>query len=132
MAVAAVDDDVALLKHRKQQLNKVVNGLAGFHHQHDFAGLFQRVRKLRKAVGANDVFAFGSAFDKAGHLGGGSVIDSHGKTFAFHVHHEVFAHNGEADEADIRFFHDVLPFQRCTRALPFQTLHTCSSSAGEA
>ena len=132
MAVAAIDNDVALFKQGQQQFNKVINGLTGLHHQHYFAGLLQRVRKLRKAVGADDVFPLGAALYKTGHLGRGSVINGHGKALALHVHHKIFAHDGEADEADIRFFHDVLPFQRCTRALPFQTLHTCSSSAGEA
>ena len=29
------------------------------------------------------------------------LINRHGKAFAFHVQDEVFAHDGEADEADV-------------------------------
>jgi hypothetical protein len=38
------------------------------------------------------------------------VEDRDGEAFALHVEHQVFAHDGETHETDIRFFtHDILP-----------------------
>ena len=46
------------------------------------------------------------------HLLRAAVIYGDGEAFGLHVHRQVFAHDGEADQADIRFLH------LCTLAFP--------------
>ena len=36
-----------------------------------------------------------------GHLGSGTVVAAHGKPMVCHVQNEIFAHNGQANQADV-------------------------------
>ena len=133
MRIAAVDDDVALFQMGNQLLDEGIHRRAGLHHEHDLPGLFQIFHQFLDGIGADDVLALAAAFYKVGHLGGGAVEHGHGEALGFHVHYQVFTHDCQADEADICFFHAVYSLsQRFTRALPFHTLQTWSSSTGEA
>ena len=105
VGIAAVDDDVARLQMRQKQLDKVIHGLAGLDHQHHLARLLQRRAQLLNALAAKDVPAPGAPFDKARHLLHRAVVHCHGKALGLHVHHQIFAHHGQTDEADIRLFH---------------------------
>ena len=125
VAVAAVDQDVARLQHGDQLFDIIIHRLAGPDHHHDPAGLLQALDKLLQGVGAHDILAGGPAVDKACHgLLGVHVIDGNGKTLVLHVEGQGLAHNGNADQADVGFFHvGFLLFigsktQRWTRALP--------------
>ena len=54
---------------------------------------------------------------------GGAVEDRDGETFRLHVEHEVFAHDGEADEANIALirvhFGYLLTDRGAARAAPY-------------
>jgi len=64
--------------------------------------LFERVARF-------DVFADGRPlFHELLRHGGGAIENGDGETFAFHVQHEVFAHDGESDKSDVTFFHKSL------------------------
>ena len=102
VAVAAVDDDVAGFENLQKLLDHVVDGFAGLDHHHNLARLGKVMRQLLDGVAADDVLALRAAFHKVGHLGGGAVENSNGESLGFHVHNQIFAHNGEADQTDIR------------------------------
>ena len=108
MGIAAVDDDIALFQVRDDLLDKIVHRLAGLHHQHHLARLFQIGHEFFDGIGADDVLALGAAFHKFGHFLRRAVVHRHGEALAFHIHHQVLAHYGQPDETDIRFFHGVL------------------------
>ena len=105
VAVAAVDQDVPVLEEGQQLLDHAVHGAAGLHHHEDLAGLGEVRHQLLKAVAADDVLAGGPAVHEGVHLGGGAVEDGHGEALGLHVHDQVLAHDGEADEADVCFLH---------------------------
>ena len=112
MRVAAVDEDIAVVQQRQELFDHVVNGIARFDHHEHLAWFFQIVNQFFKAVAADDVFPGGSAGDKLVHLFGRPVENRHGEAFGLHVHDEIFAHDGKADQTNICFFH------RCTLAFP--------------
>jgi hypothetical protein len=80
----------------------------GLHHQHDLARPFQGCTKLLDAVRADDVLAGGAVAEKPVDLGNRAIEDRHTKAAALHVEHEVLAHHGKADEADICLRHGCM------------------------
>ena len=71
-----------------------VHGLAGLHHQHHAARLFELGEQFGGRVGADDGLAAGAAGHKGIDLGGCAIVNGNGETVASHVEDEVFAHHG--------------------------------------
>ena len=110
IAVAAIDQDIARLQQRNQFLNEFIDGAACADHHHGLTRAGEGCNPFGEAVAADQILVFSSAVDERIHLGGGAVEAGHGEAFAFHVEDEVFAHDGEADDADIRLLlHDGFP-----------------------
>ena len=109
MAVAAVDEDIAGLQDGQKLVYETVYRLSGLDHHHDLPGLLQIIRQLLQGAGADDVLPLGATLHELFDLLGGAVEHGHGETFGLHVHHQVFAHDGQTDKANIRFFHHVFP-----------------------
>ena len=105
MAVAAVDDDVAGLQVRQELGDGLVHGVAGAHHQHDDARFFEAVGEFLQAVGACDLGAFGGALQEGFDFVGAAVVGDDFVAVVVHVEDEVLPHDGEADDADVCFFH---------------------------
>ncbi|MPM20211.1 hypothetical protein SDC9_66640 [bioreactor metagenome] len=144
VAVSSVDEDVSLFHEGQKVFDHFVHGLARLDHHHDLPGAFEARYQVLEEKGAENVLPLRPAFDKIGNLVRGTVEHGDGVSPGLHVHDEVFSHDRQADEADIRLFHGTAPFPfqfppharsgpyRFTRALPSQTLQTCSSLAGTA
>ncbi len=102
MGVAAVDQDVARLEQRGDLLDHLIDGRAGLDHDHDLARPLQRGDQLLDGVAADDLFALGPAGEELVDPSAGAVEHGHGVAVALHVQDEVFAHDGQADQADVR------------------------------
>ena len=99
--IAAVDDDVSFRQERQQVIDHLIDGVAGFHHQHDAAWTFQQPDQLLDGVSADDVGAFGFVGEEVVDLGDGAVEDGHFEAVVIHVENEVLTHYGKADQADV-------------------------------
>lgn len=113
MAVAAVDDDIAGFEMREQLIDEGVDGRARLHEQDDAAWALEQGHELRDGVCADHVRARGGAGQKGVGLRGGAVVHGHGVAVVVHVEHEVLAHDGQADEADVSGGH--VGWVRCGR-----------------
>ncbi len=99
--VTAVDDDVARLKVRQHVVDHLVDGVAGFDHQHDAARPLEQAGQLFDGVGADNLGALGFVGEEVVHLGNGAVEDGNFEAVVVHVEDKILSHDGEADEADI-------------------------------
>jgi hypothetical protein len=90
-----------LLQVRKNELNEVVDRLAGLDHHHDLSGLLQLAAELFNGVSTNDRFTLGTISKELVDLGGSTVVSAHGKSVIGHVQDQVLTHNGETDQTDI-------------------------------
>jgi len=99
--IAAVDDDVAGLEVGQDVVDGLVDGVAGFDHEHDAAGALEEGGELLGGVSADDVGALGFVGEEVVDLGGGAVEYGHFEAVVVHIEDEVLSHDGEADEADI-------------------------------
>ncbi|MPM62593.1 hypothetical protein SDC9_109469 [bioreactor metagenome] len=105
VTVAAVDDYIARFKDGEQFFNVLVHRLPGLDHEHDLARRAQRVLEFFQRAAADDIVLFSAAFHKLIHLFRRAVVHRNGEPLRLHVHDQVFAHHGEPDQTDIRFFH---------------------------
>ena len=112
MGIAAVNENIAVVEKWQKLLDHVVHGLPGFYHHEHLARLFQIVNQFFETVAANDIFSGGSAVYKFVHLFRRAVENGHGEALRLHVHDEILAHHGKADQTDVCFFH------LCTLAFP--------------
>ena len=103
MGVTAIDDDVALLDAAlvDEQLDELVDGLAGLHEQHHPSRLLELGHELLDAVCADDGLALGLVVQEAVDLADGAVEGDDGEAVVGHVEDQVLAHDGQADEAEI-------------------------------
>ncbi|MPM90394.1 hypothetical protein SDC9_137515 [bioreactor metagenome] len=105
MAVSAVYYDISGFEMRDELFNKIVNGLSGLDHNHDFPRLCKVFTKLFDRICSDYVLAFCAAFDEISDFFRCAVIYRDRKALRFHIHYEVFAHYRESNESDISFFH---------------------------
>src|SRR5262249_41712387 len=98
---AAVDEDVARLQQRRHLLDDLIDGRAGLDHDHHLARPFQRRDQLLDAVAADDVLAARPPGQEVIDARRGAVEDRHGVTATLDVEDEVFAHHGQADQANV-------------------------------
>lgn len=75
---------------------------ATFDKHHDPTGFFQRVDQFLERVRSNDFRAFGPFAEELVYLLDGPVVGCDDKAMIVHVEYEVLAHNGQADESDVR------------------------------
>ncbi len=109
MRIATVDDDVAFFQMWNQLFDYFIHGLAGFHHQHDFARLRQGRNQILNGGSTADTFAGSATGEKFFHLFNGAVKGSDRKAIVGHVEYEIFAHDGQANQADIGlWFHSEI------------------------
>ena len=101
LAVATIDDDVALFKERQQTFDHCIDRTSGFDHDHDATWTFQLAAKLFQRMRADDRLAAGSPVDEIVNFGSRTVVNSHGEVVAGHVKDKVFAHHGESNQSDI-------------------------------
>ncbi|MNV41938.1 hypothetical protein D3C71_1335920 [compost metagenome] len=107
VGVAAVDDDIPLIQVRNKLLNRRVGCFARLNHDQDFAGSFKRIHELLNGERAEQILAF-RLFQKIMRLLRGTVEYRNGKASALDVESQVFAHNRQANNADLLFCHLVL------------------------
>ena len=111
VAVAAVDDDVALRQQRLELIDHRVHRRTGFDHNHHpprrfetAHEFFQRVITL-DAVDSPRVNFVGWFIFQATHefisRGGGPIVNPHGEAVIGHVQDKVLAHDGQTDQTDI-------------------------------
>ena len=115
--VAAVNDDVARLKVRDDLFNEFIHRLAGLHHEHDAAGLFEQGDHLLNGVSANDIGALGLVVEEVVHLRDGAIVSGHGEPVVVHVQNQILAHNGQPDYSNISFRFHVLCFLHKCRTI---------------
>ena len=93
-----------------QTLSKAY-GLAGLrNHHHNLAGLCNAVHQFLHRVSADDVLTGATTLYEVLYLLGGTVVNGHSETLGFHIQHQVFTHNGQANQANISFFHCESPY----------------------
>ena len=99
--VAAIDYDVAGLEIGQDVVDGLVDGVAGFDHEHDAAGALEERCELLGGVGADDVGALGFVGEEVVDFGGGAVEYGHFEAVVVHIEDKVLSHDGKTDEADI-------------------------------
>ena len=82
-------------------LDDGVHGCARFDHDLCFAWALEGTDEFLECLGEDEVFSFSARGLEGVHDGGGAIIDGDVEAAAFHVEDEIFAHDGEADEADV-------------------------------
>ena len=105
MAVAAVNQNIALFETGDKGLDQVIYGFAGFDHHEDPAGLFQRSCELFQRVSTDEFLTCTSSVDESIHFFRGPVVNCNCESLGFHVHGKILAHYGEADHSNVCFFH---------------------------
>ena len=107
MSIATINQDVARLKQGGQFVNHTIDRRACLDHDHDLARSLERGDQVFDRMSTDEFLALASTVDKLVNLRRRPVEDSHGIAAAFHVENQVFAHDGEADQADVggRFAH---------------------------
>ena len=111
MGVAAVNEDITVIQQRQELFNHVVHSLACLDHHEHLARRFEACDQLFEAVAADDVLSYGPAVYKLINLFRRAVENRHREALGLHVHDEVFAHDGKANEANICFFHNDSSFR---------------------
>ena len=101
MGVASVYDDVARIQQGDKFLDEVVHSLPGFHHEEYLAGRCKRLHQILQRMGPVEVLACSAAVYEFVHLLNRAVENTNAEALAFHVEDEVFAHDCQADEADV-------------------------------
>lgn len=101
--VATVDDDVALFNSAlgEEELDEVVDGLAGHDEHHHDSGLTELLDKLFDGVGALDGLALGLVLEEAVNLGDGTVEGNTLEAVVGGVEDQVLTHDGQTDEAEL-------------------------------
>ena len=99
--VAAVDDDVALFEVRQDGVDHLVDGVAGFDHQHDAARGLEQPAEFFDGMRADDIGAFRFIVEEVVDFGDGPVEDGHVVAVVIHIEDQILAHDGEADQSDI-------------------------------
>src|SRR6476646_7394524 len=97
----AVDSDIAFLKDGDELADDRIDGRAGLDHDHGFARPCEGADKLLHRGGGLDVFTFPTAGGELLRDRGGPIKDGDAEALRLHVEDQVFAHDGEADEANI-------------------------------
>lgn len=108
-AVAAVDDDVALVEEGDELLDHRVHGVTvavlhrgGLHHDLDLPGSGQALHELFQSLRAHQ-FLTRMLRDELVRRGGRAVENGNLEAAAFHVKDKVLAHHGQADESEVAF-----------------------------
>ena len=91
-------------------LDELIHSAAGLDHEHDAAWLFEKPGHLLQRVGAENLRALGLVGEEVVHLRGGAVVGHDGEAVVVHVEDEVLAHDGQADQCDIRFWFHLVSF----------------------
>ena len=104
--IAAVNQQVTLLKEGGDCRNRVVNGLARLDHHQDAAWTLQGRHELLEGPGANDVLAGATTCQKLIGFGLGAIEHNGGVAVALGIEDEVFPHHSQTDQAEMRLAHD--------------------------
>jgi hypothetical protein len=104
MRIAAVNDDVSLVKMREQTLNHLIHGVACLDHQHDTAGPFQGPNKFLNRMRARDLSSGGFVLNEFVNLRDGAVEDGHAIAVVVHIQNQVLSHHGQADQTNVTTF----------------------------
>jgi len=99
--VTAVDDDIAGLEVGQEEIDELIDGAAGFDHEHDAAGAFERLDHFLDGMGAEDLGTAGFISQEFIDFGDGAVIGDHGEAVIVHIEDEVLAHDGQTNNGDI-------------------------------
>jgi len=101
--VTTVNDDVALLDTTlvKEELNEVVDGLAGHDEHHHTAGLLELGAELLDGVSTNDRLALGLVLEEAVNLGDSAVESNNIEAVVGSVEDQVLTHDGQTDETEV-------------------------------
>ena len=100
--VATVNDDVTLLETvLKEELNEVIDGLAGHDEEHHAAGSLELGDELLDAVCANNALSLGLVLKELVDLGDGTVEGNDGVTVVGSVEDQVLAHDRKANETEV-------------------------------
>jgi hypothetical protein len=100
--VATVNDDVTLLKTvLEEELNEVVDGLAGHDEEHHAAGSLELGDKLLDAVCANNALSLSLVLEELVDLGDGAVESNDGVAVVGSVEDQVLAHDRKANETEV-------------------------------
>lgn len=116
VGVATVNDNVTLLKTvLEEELNEVIDGLAGHDEEHHAAGSLELGDELLDAVCANNALSLGLVLKELVDLGDGAVEGNDGVAVVGSVEDQVLAHDRKANETEVstvrgRWSARVLPY----------------------
>ena len=127
VAVAAVNQDITLFQQRCQRLNQCIHRFSRFDHHEDLARFLQCRYQLFRCVRSDKVLPGRPSVDKGIHFLRCPVVYRNGKAFGFHVHRQVFTHDGKSDYADICFLHSISP--PFFISVPGHCRHRCPKAA---
>ena len=99
--IAAVDDDVAFLHQRREFADDLIDRFAGLDHDHGFARFLERADEFFDRARRLNVFSLGASGSEFVGDFSRAIKNGDGKSLRFHVEDEIFAHHGQADQANI-------------------------------
>lgn len=102
MRVTTINNDITLLDTTlEQDLDEVVDRLAGHDEKHHTAWLLQLRHELADAVCAHNALALGFVLEEAIDLGDGTVECDDGESVIGGIEDEVLTHDRKADETEV-------------------------------
>lgn len=103
VGVTTVNDDITLLNTAlvQEELDEVVNGLAGHDKHHHATGLLELLAELLDGVSADNRLALGLVLEETVDLGDGTVEGNNSEAVVSGVEDQVLTHDGQTDETEV-------------------------------
>ena len=121
MRITAVDQNIPVIQQRQELLDHIVHSLPRFDHHEHPARLFEPCHQLFKRMAADDIPARCTPGYEVVRFFRRAVEHGHREASGFHVEGQILAHDGKADQADIRLLfhcpslHITVPAPDCRR-----------------
>jgi hypothetical protein len=107
MRIPSIYYNISLIQQRKQLFYEIIHRLACFYHKEYFPGSLQTGNEIFQTACAVNVFARTAPFHEIIHFFLRAIVNAYAKAFAFHIENQILAHDGEAYQANVAFFHYI-------------------------
>ena len=91
--VATIDDDITWVQMRDKEIDKIVNGLTGFYHEHNPSGSFKDSNKILNSARSDYGCTFCISINEVINPGYGPVKHSYLEPLVIHIQNQILTHH---------------------------------------